>query len=88
MSELDPLTPSIIQHAAAVKKVINEIKELYTKIQVQEVLNHQNGPLITAIHDLPINSEVLVWREGNAGKTGSWKGPFKLLKVLGETYIL
>ena len=31
---------------------------------------------------------MLVWREGNAKKTGSWKRPFKLFKVSGETYIL
>ena len=40
MSELDPSAPLIIQHAAAAKKAINKIKELYTKIQVQEVLNY------------------------------------------------
>ena len=40
-------------------------------MQVQEVLNYQNSPLTTAIYDLPINSEVLVWREGNVKKTGS-----------------
>ena len=43
---------------------------------------------MTVIYDLLINSKVLVWREGNAGKIGSWKGLFKLFKVLGETYIL
>ena len=43
---------------------------------------------MTAIYDLLINSKVLVWREGNTEKTGSWKGLFKLLKVLGEIYIL
>ena len=88
MSELDPPAPSIAQRAAAAKKATNEIKELRAKMQVQEALNHRNGPLTTAIHDLPINSEVLVWREGNARKTGSWKGPFKLLEVSGETCIL
>jgi hypothetical protein len=34
MSELDPLTLLIVQHAAAAKKAINEIKELCTKMQV------------------------------------------------------
>ena len=57
-------------------------------MQVQKVLNHQNGPLITVIYDLPINSKVLIWREGNARKTSSWKGLFKLFKVLGKIYIL
>jgi hypothetical protein len=40
MSELNPPAPLIVQHAAAAKKVINKIKELYTKIQVQEVFNY------------------------------------------------
>ena len=88
MSELNPPAPLIAQRAATVKKAINEIKELCAKTQVQEALNYWNGPLMTTIHDLPINSEVLIWREGNVRKTGSQKGPFKLLKVLGKTYIL
>ena len=60
MSELDPLVLLIIQHTTAVKKVINKIKELCAKTQVQEVLNHWNGPLITAINNLLINSKVLI----------------------------
>ena len=40
MSELDPPALLIIQRAAIVKKVINKIKKLYTKMQVQEVLNY------------------------------------------------
>ena len=71
MSKLDPPAPSIAQHAAAAKKATNEIKELHTKIQVQEVLNHQNGPFITAIHNLLINSKILIWKKGNAKKIGS-----------------
>ena len=43
---------------------------------------------MTAIYNLPINSKVLIWKEGNAKKTDSWKGLFKLFKVLGKTYIL
>ena len=40
ISELDPPALLIIQRTAIVKKAINKIKELYTKTQVQEVLNH------------------------------------------------
>jgi hypothetical protein len=40
MSKLNPIVPLIVQHAAATKKAINEIKELCTKMQVQEALNH------------------------------------------------
>ena len=69
MSELNPLTPSIVQYTTAAKKAINKIKKLYTKMQVQEALNYQNSPLTTIIYNLPINSKVLVWREGNTEKT-------------------
>jgi hypothetical protein len=43
---------------------------------------------MTTIYDLLINSKILIWREGNTRKTGSWKGLFKLLEVSGEIYIL
>ena len=57
-------------------------------MQVQEVLNYQNGPLITIIYDLLINSKVFIQRKGNIKKISSQKGLFKLFKVSGEIYIL
>ena len=35
-----------------------------------------------------LNSDVLVWREGNTGQIGSWKGLYKLLSVDRETCVL
>jgi hypothetical protein len=40
------------------------------------------------IHDLSINSDVLLWREGNIGKVGSWRGPYKLVSQDGESCIV
>jgi hypothetical protein len=44
----------------------------------------RNGPKTDAVYDLPPNSPVLVWREGNIGHSGYWDGPFTLLIVKGE----
>ena len=44
----------------------------------------QNRPKIDTVYNLPPNSPVLVWREGNIGHLGYWDGPFTLLIVKGE----
>jgi hypothetical protein len=36
---------------------------------------------MTPVHNLPLNSEVLVWRE-----SGNWTRPYRLLVVEDETY--
>ena len=52
------------------------------------MLNMRNGPKTDAIHNLPLNSPVLVQREGNIGYLGYWDGPFTLLTVEGEMCII
>ena len=44
----------------------------------------RNSPSITVIHDLPLNSLVLVWRENNTGQLKYWAGLYNLLNVKGE----
>ena len=51
-----------------------------------DILNTKNRPLIDLIHDLLLNSDVLVWQESNAGQTEKWIGLFKLLGIKSETY--
>ena len=70
ISELDPPAPSITQRAAAIKKAIEEIARIRAKKQINNALNQRNGPSITTIHNLPLNSDVLIWREGNIGQSG------------------
>ena len=70
ISKLDPPAPSITQRAAAIKKVIEEIARIRAKKQVNNILNQQNGLSVTTIYDLPLNSDVLVWRKGNTGQSG------------------
>ena len=85
MAELDAPSPSVTQRANAVKKAMAEICKLRAERQVADALNMRNGPKTDAVHDLPPNSPVLVWREGNTGQAGHWDGPYNLLTVEGET---
>jgi len=62
--------PTISQRAAAIKKAMVELRKLQAKRQVTDALAMRNGPVTTPIHDLTLNSPVLVWREGNTGQSG------------------
>jgi len=57
-----------------------EIVKLQAKQTVNNALHHCNGPNTTPVHNLPLNSEVLIWR-----KSGNWNGPYCLLAVENET---
>jgi len=67
MVEADAPSPTVAQRAAAIKKAMAEIQKLRAERQIIEALNMRNGLNITVIHDLSLNSPVLVWREGNTG---------------------
>ena len=77
-------TPTTAQRAIAIEKALKEVRKCHAESQVQSALNQRNGPSVTSVHDLPLNSDVLVWREGN-NSSGSWTGPFKLLSIENET---
>lgn len=79
--------PTITQRATAIKNAIKEVQKVRAERQVVDALNQRNGPgpMVCVVHDLPLDSDVLVWREGNAGHSGKWTGPYKLLAVENET---
>jgi hypothetical protein len=60
MTNLDPPAPSIIDRAAVIRKAMSEIAKLQAKQAVNSALNHRNRPDITLVHDLPLNSKVLI----------------------------
>ena len=80
MLSFDPPAPTILQRAAAINKAMDEVRKIRDQRMVADALNTRNGPLVNPLHDLPLNSEVLVWRE----KRG-WAGPFRLLNISNET---
>lgn len=88
MTELDAPSPTITQRATAMKKAMEEVKKLTALRQINDALNMRNGPSTVSVHDLPLNSEVLVFREGNAGRAGGWKGPYKFIGLEGEQAII
>jgi len=60
INNLDPSTPSIIDRAVIIRKAMAEIVKLRAKQTVNSALYHCNGLDTTLIHDLPLNSEVLI----------------------------
>jgi hypothetical protein len=60
ISYLDPLTPSIIERALAIRKAMDEITKIRAKNHVKEALAQHNGPDTSSIHNTPLNSDVLV----------------------------
>jgi hypothetical protein len=85
MSNLDPPAPSVTERAKAIRKAMAEVRKIRAVKAVNDALNHRNGPVTTPVHGLPLNSEVLVWREGDTGQSGKWTGPYTLLAMDGET---
>ncbi|SLM34183.1 integrase core domain protein [Lasallia pustulata] len=83
--ELDPPAPIFSQRAMAIRKAMEEVRRIRAERQVTDALNQRNGISVSLLHNLPLNLDVLVWREGNAVRSGRWTGPFKLLGVDGET---
>lgn len=77
-------TPSITERVLAIHKAMDEITKIRAENQVKEALRQRNGPDTSAVHNTPLNSDVLVWREGNTG-SGKWTRPFKLLGIDRET---
>jgi hypothetical protein len=80
MTEGSAPSPSVIQRAEAIRKATKEVRRLHAERQVQDALAMRNGPSTKATLNLPLQSDVRVWRE----KDG-WTGPFKLLATDGET---
>ena len=72
----------------AMRNAMNEVRRSTAFRQVNDALNTRNGRSTGSVHDLPINSPVLVYQEGNAGQSGEWKGLYNLLSIQGESVII
>jgi hypothetical protein len=79
MSDEDASAPSIAQRATAIRKAMDEVMKLRAKMQINNALNTRNGPNTESLHDLPLNSKVLVYRE-----KGGWTGPFTMVQHHGR----
>jgi thioester reductase-like protein len=60
ISNLDPPALSVTHRAAVIRKAMAEIVKLQAKQAVNSALHRRNRPDITLVHNLPLNSEVLI----------------------------
>ncbi|KAF2741607.1 putative integrase, partial [Sporormia fimetaria CBS 119925] len=74
LTDESPPAPGITARATAIRKAMVEVRAEKAKHQVSDALGMRNGPSISDTLELPLQSEVKVWRE----KKG-WRGPFVLL---------
>jgi hypothetical protein len=65
MTKNDASSSTITQRAIAMRKAMNEIKRFMTIRRINDALNIRNESSITFIHDLSLNSQILVFREDN-----------------------
>jgi hypothetical protein len=63
MTEGSAPSPFIIQRAEAIRKATKEVRRLHAERQVQNALAIRNGPNTKAILNLPLQSDMRVWRE-------------------------
>jgi hypothetical protein len=62
MIEMNVSSSTIIQRAVAIKKTMKEVKKFNAIRQMNDALNTRND-LTLLIHDLSLNSQVLIFRE-------------------------
>jgi hypothetical protein len=56
---------------------------------VNDALNTRNESSITSIHDLSLNSQVLVfWESIENNRSETWKGSYKLLNIQDKSAII
>ncbi len=70
---------SINQRAMTIEKAMIEMRKFRAERQVADALNIRNDLIIISIHDLFLNSNVLIWRENR-----KWIESFKLLNMNDE----
>jgi hypothetical protein len=79
---------TIIQRFIAMSKTMNEVRKLIATRQLNDALNTRNDSFLILIHNLSLNSNVLVYRERNDSQSESWKDLFNLLNVNDESTII
>ncbi len=85
MHVMNSPTSSITQRAMTIEKAMIEIRKFRVERQIVDALNTWNDSIVTSIHNLSLNSDVLVWRESNVNQRDKWIESFKLLDIENET---
>jgi hypothetical protein len=79
MTAESPPSPSIVRRSEAIQKAMKALRKLTAERQVADALNTRNGPATADMLALPLQSEVLVWRESDG-----WNGPYKVASIDGH----
>ena len=67
---------------------MEEVKKLRAQRQVADALNIRNSLDTSLLQGLPLNSEVLVYREGNGEQTSLQTRPYRFLGIDNQTIIV
>ncbi|KAF1934523.1 hypothetical protein EJ02DRAFT_203408, partial [Clathrospora elynae] len=79
MTTESPPSPSMIKRSEAIQKATKALRKLTAERQIADALNTRNGPATADTLALPLQSEVLVWRESDG-----WNGPYKIASIDGH----
>jgi hypothetical protein len=71
MIEMNALSSTITQRFIAMRKTMNEVRKSIAARQVNDALNTRNDSFSILIHNLSLNSDVLVYREKNDNQSES-----------------
>jgi hypothetical protein len=63
LTEIDPPSPSVTKRAEAIYAATKKVRRLYAERRVKDALAMRNSPDTKNILDLPLQSDVCVWRE-------------------------
>jgi hypothetical protein len=66
MTEMNASSLTITQQVIAMKKIMKEVRKFNATRQMNDVLNTRNELNITLIHELSLNSSVLIFRESKS----------------------
>ncbi len=71
MIEMNASFSTITQRSIAMRKAMKEVRKTVASRQMNDVLNMRNDSSTILIHDLSLNSFVLMYREKNAAQSKS-----------------
>ena len=71
-----PPSPPTVRRAEAIQKAMKALRRAASERAVSNALNTRNGPTTEEVLSLPLQSEVMVWREKNG-----WQGPYKVIDM-------
>jgi hypothetical protein len=89
MIEMNVSLSTIIQRVIAMRKAMKEVQKFIVIRQMNDALNTRNDFIIILIHELSLNSFVLIFRENkDFNQSESWKESFELLSTQNESAII